>query len=172
MRKKKKVRLSRNSLKWLRTFHLYLACVWGGGASSLFAIHCLYRPGSAGELYARNLALLYVDSYILVPSAIGCMVTGLLYCHLTRWGYLKYRWIIVKLASNLIFLLAGFFWFIPWLGRMTETSLTMDRLMEIDPGYAAAMQVHMAMAASQALLVFVLVVISVFKPWGRTGANW
>jgi len=170
--KKKEARLSKNAMKWLRTFHLYLACVWGGGASSLFAIHCLYRPDSGPELYARNLALLYVDNYILVPSAIGCMVTGLLYCHLTRWGYLRYHWIIVKFAANLLFLLTGFFWFIPWIARMVETSLAMNRYMEIDPGYTAAMRIHMIMAASQAVLVFLLIIISVFKPWGRTRINF
>jgi len=168
--KRKKAKLSTNAQKWLRVFHLYLACIWGGGASSLFAIHCLYTPESGLELYARNVALLYVDNYILMPSAIGCLLSGLFYCHLSNWGYMKHYWILGKLFANIVFLLVGFFWFIPWFDRMVKYSLTMDRYVAIDPGYAAAMQIHMAMAATQALLVFVLVVISVFKPWGRTGA--
>jgi hypothetical protein len=170
--KKRRTKPPGTGRKLLRALHLYLACVWGGGASSLFAIHCLYTPETGTELYARNLALLYVDSYILVPSALGCLLTGLLYCHLTSWGYLKYYWLIAKLGANLIFLLAGFFWFIPWIGRMVETSFRMGRFMEIDPGYHAAMQIHMVMAASQAILVFVLVLISVFKPWGKSGLDW
>lgn len=170
MRRKER-NLQARAQKWLRIFHLYLASVWGGGASSLFAIHCLYRPDSRPELYARNLALLYVDNYVLLPSAAGCLVTGLLYCYLSRWGYLKYYWIIAKLIANLLLLLAGFLWFIPWLDRMLQSSPAPGRYMEIDPGYTASMQVHMAMAAVQALLVFVLVVISVFKPWGRTSAT-
>lgn len=165
------MKLPTNAQKWLRIFHLYLASVWGGGASSLFAIHCLYTPDSWPELHARNLALLYVDNYILVPSAAGCLLTGLLYCHLTKWGYLKYYWIIGKLIANFLFLFVGYFWFIPWIDRMVKASSATDRYMEIDSGYIASMQIHIAMTAAQALLVFALVVISVFKPWGRTNVK-
>ena len=158
--------------KWLRTFHIYLGCIWGGGASSLFALHCLYNPDSGPELFARNMALIYIDSYILVPSAIGCLLTGLLYCHLTRWGYLKYYWVIAKWACTGLFIIIGFFWFIPWLDRMAETSLAMRNLTAVDPTYSAKMYIHMIMAAAQATLVFFMVTISVFKPWGKTGVKW
>jgi len=172
MGRRNTAKLPTTGQKWLRTFHLYLACVWGGGASSLFAIHCLYRPSPGPELYARNLALLYVDNWILVPSALGCLVTGLLYCHLTRWGYFRYWWIIAKLVANSLLLLIGFFWFVPFIVRMVKFSRAAARYMEIDPGYNAAMLVHMAVAAVQALLVLLLVILSVFKPWGRTGWQW
>jgi hypothetical protein len=165
-------KLSVRAGKWLKTFHIYLACIWGGGAASLFAIHCLFNPDPGPELFARNLALIYVDDYIMMPSALGCLITGLVYAQLTTWGYLKYYWIIVKGSANMIFLLAGYFWFIPWLGRMAETSLRMRSYLLTDPAYDAAMQVHMAMAFGQAVLVFILVLLSVFKPWGKTGINW
>ncbi len=169
---KTKNTISGNGLRWLRTFHIYLGCVWGGGASSLFALHCLFNPDYGPELYARNTALVYIDNYILIPSAIGCLLTGLLYCYLTKWGYLRYYWVIVKWACNAVFILAGLFWFVPWLEKMMATSLAMKTFTEIDPTYRAEMYIHMAMAAGQALLVFVMVVISVFKPWGRTGIKW
>ena len=166
-------KLSTRTRKWLKTFHIYLACVWGGGAASLFAIHCLFTPESGPELYGRNIAMIYVDNYIIMPAAIGCMVTGLIYAQLTNWGYLKYYWIIVKGTANILFLVAGFFfWFIPWLERVAETSLTMRNYLVIDPSYDVAMYVHMAMVFSQAALVFFLVILSVFKPWGKTGMNW
>jgi len=38
----------------------------------------------------------------------------------------------------------------------------------VDPSFAAPMFFHIAMAGSQALLVLLIVIISVFKPWGRT----
>ena len=169
---RKITKLPTTAQKWLRTFHLYLACTWGGGAASLFAIHCLYRPGPGPELHARNLALLYVDTYILMPSAVGCLLSGLLYCQLSKWGYVKYYWIIGKLIANLGFLFAGFFWFVPLIHRMVNSSWTMDRYRETDPAFTSTMHLHMAMIAAQALLVFVVILISVFKPWGRTHLNW
>lgn len=160
--------ISTRTRNWLNAFHIYLGCVWGGGASSLFALHCLYNPNSGPELYARNIALIYIDNYLLVPSAIGCLLTGLLYCHFTKWGYLRYHWVIVKWASTAIFTLAGFLWFIPWLEKMAELSTSIRAFTTVDPTYGAGMYLHMAMAAAQALLVLFLVIISVFKPWGKT----
>lgn len=166
--KKTQATLPAKGRKWLRTFHIYLGGIWGGGASSLFALHCLYNPDSGPEIYARNMALIYIDSYIIGPAAIGCLLTGLLYCHLTRWGYLRYYWVIVKLAATGLFIITGFLWFIPWLAKLAETSSAMRNLAAIDPTYNAETYIHMAMAASQAILVFFIVMISVFKPWGRT----
>ena len=66
----------------------------------------------------------------------------------------------------------GFFWFIPWLDEMAATSLAMRNFTVVDPTYNAKMYTHMAMAAAQAILVFFMVTISVFKPWGRTKIKW
>ena len=92
--------LSGTATKWLKTLHIFLACVWGGGASSLFAIHCLFSPDTGPVLYARNMALIYVDSYIILPSSIGCLLTGLIYSQCTRWGDVKYHWLIVKRLAS------------------------------------------------------------------------
>lgn len=164
--------LKGNAKKWLKVMHVFLAGTWGGGAASLFALHCLLTPASGPELYMRNLALISVDSYIIVPSAVGCLLTGLICCQFTSWGYLKYYWLMVKTGANLLFLVAGFFWFIPWLNRMAASSLTARGYARIDPSYDIAMYGHAAMAAAQVLLVFALVVVSVFKPWGKTGIRW
>lgn len=163
------MKLSAGTIKWLKVIHIYLGCIWGGGAASLFALHCLFFPESGPELYARNMALIYVDTFIIIPSSVGCLLTGLFYAQFTRWGYLKYYWIIVKWSSNLTVVIAGFLWFVPWLDRMKESSMAVRSQIVVDPSFMAPMFVHIAMAAGQALLVFFIVTISVFKPWGKTG---
>jgi hypothetical protein len=163
------LKLSRINQKWLKVLHIYFGGIWAGGAASLFAIHCLYPPSSGPELYARNMALIYIDNYIIIPAAIVSCLTGLLYSHLTRWGYLKYYWIIVKWAFTIIFIVIGFLWLIPWLNEMFEVSMTMRSSMVIDSSsYDVAMITHLAMTLGQAVLLFFVVAISVFKPWGRT----
>ena len=104
----------------------------------------------------------------LLPSAFGCFLTGIFYCHLTSWGYFKYRWIIVKLFSTLFFFIGGLLYFSPWINRMVNASPILGQYSAIDPGYNAAIQFHAIMTASQTFLVFLLVVFSVFKPWGKT----
>ena len=162
------LKISGRSLKWLKAMHIYLGSVWGGGAASLFALHCLYFPDTGPELYARNMALIYIDSYIIIPSAVGVLLTGLLYTQFTKWGYVKYYWVIAKWSSTLVFVLAGFFWIVPWLNRLRESSLLYRGQTLVDPSFSAPMFSHIVMAAAQALLVLFIVIISVFKPWGRT----
>jgi len=38
--------------------------------------------------------------------------------------------------------------------------------------YAVAMSVHLAMTVVQAVLLFFIVIISIFKPWGKTQYQW
>lgn len=162
------LKLAPRAVKWLKALHIYLGAVWGGGAASLFALHCLYFPNTGPELYARNMALIYIDSFIIIPAAVGVLLTGLFYAHFTKWGYVKYYWIIIKWFSTLVFVLAGFFWIVPWLNRLKETSTLFRDQITVDPSFAAPMFLHLAMAGGQALLVLIIVIISVFKPWGRT----
>ena len=164
-------KLPHRAVKWLKAIHIYLGGIWGGGAASLFALHCLYFPDTGPELYARNLALIYIDTFIIIPSALGVLLTGLVYAQFTKWGYLKYYWVIVKWLSTLVFVLVGLFLIVPWLNRLKETSLIFRDQITVDPSFSAPMFSHIAMAAIQALLVLFIVIVSVFKPWGKTGIS-
>ena len=115
------------------------------------------------------MAMIYIDNYIIIPAAIGSCLTGLLYSHLTKWGYLKYYWVIAKWIFTITFIVIGFFWLIPWLNNMLEVSTTLRNSLVIDSSsYDVAMSVHLAMTVLQSVLLFFVVIISVFKPWGRT----
>lgn len=97
------------------------------------------------------------------------LLTGLFYAHFTEWGYLRYYWIIAKWLSTLVFVLVGLLWIVPLLGRVRETSMTFRAQLTVDPSFSGPMYLHIAMAAVQALLVLCIVIISIFRPWGRTG---
>ena len=163
------MKLTTKNQKWLKVLHVYLGGIWGGGAASLFALQCLYPTNSGAEIYARNMAMIFIDNYIIIPAAIGSCLTGLIYSHLTRWGYLKYYWVMVKWTLTIMFIAIGFFWLIPWLNNMLEVSTAMRNLPVIDSNsYDMAMSVHLAMTVLQTVLLFFVVFISIFKPWGRT----
>lgn len=167
-KKMKNLILSSFATKWFKTVHIFFACAWGGSASSIFAIHSLFIPDTGPELYARNLSLIYIDNHIVIPSAVGCLVTGFVYSQFTTWGYVKYYWVIAKWATLGIVIIAGLVWFIPWLDKMAELSNTVRGMAKVDPSYHIAMNTHTIMAAGQIIIIFFLVAISVFKPWGKT----
>jgi hypothetical protein len=163
------MKLSTKKQKWLKVLHIYLGGIWGGGAASLFAIHCMYPANSGAELYARNMAMIFIDNYIIIPAAIGSCMTGLIYSHLTKWGYTKYYWVMAKWILTIAFITIGFFWLIPWLNNMLVISEAIRYSPVIDSSsFDVAMSVHFAMTVLQTILLFFVVMISVFKPWGRT----
>jgi hypothetical protein len=167
------LKLSPQNQKWLKVLHVYLGGIWAGGAASLFAIHCLYPTSSGAELYIRNITMIYIDNYVIIPAAMGSCLTGLLYSHLTKWGYLKYYWIIVKWVFTIIFIAIGFFWLIPWLENMLEASTAIRHLHMIDSSnYDVDMSFHFAMTIAQTVLILIIVIVSIFKPWGRTNYKW
>jgi hypothetical protein len=115
----------------------------------------------------------YIDNYVIIPAAVGSCLTGLLYSHLTNWGYLKHYWIIFKWAFTIIFIVIGFFWLIPWLDTMLEASIAIRHLHMIDPSiYDVDISFHFAMTIVQTVLILFIVIISIFKPWGRTKYRW
>ncbi len=115
------------------------------------------------------MAMIFIDNYIIIPAAIGSCLTGLIYSHLTKWGYVKYYGVMVKWILTIVFIIIGFFWLIPWLNNMLEISEAMRYSPVIDSSSLdVAMSVHFAMTALQTILLFFLVMISVFKPWGKT----
>jgi len=167
------LKLSTNNQKWLKVLHVFLGGIWAGGAASLFALHCLYPTNSGAELYARNIAMIHIDNYIIIPAAIGSCLTGLLYSHLTKWGYLKYYWVIAKWIFTIIFIVIGFFWLIPWLNNMLEASNAIRYAHMVDSSnFDVDMSFHLAMTVVQTVLLFFVVIISIFKPWGRTQYKW
>jgi hypothetical protein len=167
------LKLSTNNQKWLKVLHVFLGGIWAGGAASLFALHCLYPTNSGPELYARNIAMIHIDNYIIIPAAIGSCLTGLLYSHLTKWGYLKYYWVIAKWIFTIIFIVIGFFWLIPWLNSMLEVSNSIRYAHMVDSSnYDVDMSYHLAMTVVQTVLLFFVVIISIFKPWGKTKYKW
>lgn len=167
------MKLSRNSQKLLKVLHVYLGGIWSGGAASLFAIHCLYFPDSGPELYARNLALIVIDFYIIIPAAVGSCITGLLYSQMTNWGYFKHYWIIVKWGLTVFFVILGFFWLVPWIREMFEISEALRSIDIIDYSqYDVTTNIHLVMTVLQTLLLLFIITISVIKPWGRTNYKW
>ena len=161
------------SQKLLKVLHVYFGGIWSGGAASLFAIHCLYFPNSGPELYARNMALIFIDYYIIIPAAVGSCLTGLLYSQFTGWGYVKHYWVIIKWVSTIFFIALGFFWFVPWLHEMIEASMLLRNTPVIDYSrYDVATYIHMGMTIVQTVLLLFLVIISILKPWGRTQYRW
>ncbi|WP_407309680.1 hypothetical protein [Desulfosporosinus sp. SB140] len=83
------------SKTWLKGFHVLFACAWLGSALAMVLVLALKaQPNSGFQLYSVTSLLTVIDDFIIVPGAIGCLLTGLLYSVFTKWGLTKFYWII------------------------------------------------------------------------------
>ena len=152
-------------LKWLKTFHMFFACLWGGGAMGLVILQLAIRPQTGDALHMRDLCIKTIDDYIIVSGAFGCMATGILFAVFTSWGFFKYRWVIIKWVVNIGFIIAGYVYFIPWLDHAEVLSNRMRLTALQDAEYLHTKTLNLEMAVFQVLVLFVLIFVSVFKPW-------
>ena len=100
-------KMSARGQKWLKSIHVIFACLWVGGAMALTVMNFAMKAGDGMELYGINLSMKFIDYFIIIPGAVGLLLTGLVYSVFTNWGWLKHNWIIVKWIINLFGVICG-----------------------------------------------------------------
>ena len=106
----------------------------------------------APQLYT---AMELLGDLVVLPLALGSLVTGVVLSLGTKWGLVKHRWVLVKFVLTVIAVVA------------TTFSLRSGLHEAADGVVAAGGDVLAAACVSLALYTF-NTVLSVFKPWGRT----
>ena len=153
---------------WLLSSHVGFIGLWFGTALSMVIIALSNRNTTNGdELYAINSIVKLLDDFIVIPAAVGSLLTGGLLSWLTVWGFVKFYWVIVKWISTLVLITFGTFWLGPWTNAMTSISDT-ERLKALEnPLYMFDVKGVIIGGGIQTLCLLVIIAISVLKPWGR-----
>jgi len=154
-------------VKWLKAAHLLFACLWVGGALSVFFIQAVLRAQGA-ELYGMDLAAKLADDLVIIPGALGCLLTGLAYSLFTPWGFFRHRWVAVKWGITVFGVLFGTFFLGPWLNSLAPVSKELGFAALGDYGYMRARDLNMVWGGVQTATLIFAVFISVLKPW-RSG---
>jgi len=64
------------SKAWLKGFHVLFACAWLGAALSMVLVLSMKaQPNSELQLYAVTSSLTVIDDLIIIPGAMGCLLT-------------------------------------------------------------------------------------------------
>ena len=145
------------------------AGLWVGGAFGLNLMLLLPgSPGSGGELLGYNEACKFVDDFVVIPGAIGCLVTGLLFSILSPWGFFKHRWVAVKWVLTVLCILFGTFYLGPRINGQPPISMAdgLDALQ--NPVYLSNLSGNIKGGLTQMALITFMVAISVLRPWRAT----
>lgn len=157
---------------WLLSAHIGFAALWTGTVLSM----CLLsfrntKAVSADTLYALNSAINLLDDYIVIPSAIGSVVTATLLCWTTNYGFTKFYWVISKWFLTTGLVIFGTFWLFPW-GNTAEYIAAQEGLHAFaNPTYLFDAKGVLVGTLAQVLFLSVIISISVLKPWGRRASK-
>lgn len=161
------MKLSPKGMKALKVVHIISAVVWFGSAVSMNLLRHFAGNLDAAGMYWMAEILEAIDMKILVPGAIGCLLTGIVYGIFTKWGFFKYRWVAVKWVLTLFMILFGTFYMRP----MVKENVIIGKAIMSGYGDAGQYWQNVADNAVAGLLQLVLLtavtVISVYKPWKR-----
>jgi len=154
---------------WLKSFHVFFAAAWIGGAISLIVLPLvsIYLVKNPNYTHAINLAIKFIDIFVTIPAAIGSIITGFMLSLLTNWGFFKHKWVTLKWIITSVVILVGAIWIGPWISDLIQMSASPGFNRLENQTYQATENKYIFLHTSQTLLLIYLVFMSIFKPWKK-----
>lgn len=159
-------KLSVKRKRWWLFSHIVTVIVYFCGVGGALTLGLLaYFMSDQTLVYAAQYFIRFFDWFLIIPGAIGSLITGIWLSVRTNWGGLtKYYWVLVKLLGNMAAIIFGSIWIRQWIGQSIDFA---KKSPFPNPSYLLNHSLlMMGMSAMLALLTF-LVIISIFKPWGK-----
>jgi uncharacterized membrane protein len=152
--------------KWLKFFHLVFSMSWFGSSLSLLALNFFMpQPDSASALVFQHVIFYRVATIIVSAASVLSLITGLLLCWKSAWGFFRHWWVVIKLFATVAVILFCIIVTGPAAEKLIELSRTLGMAALHNPAYLAdRMLSDMVQPAISAILIF-FVYLSVFKPW-------
>ncbi len=157
-------KLSTQGRLWLKSIHIVFSVLLLGGAACILVLRA--SGWSDGEhAHALDHAIVLIEQGIIIPAATGALLTGFLESWLTTWGFVRYRWIIVKWFVLIAAILFGSLWLGPWASEMADITEEQGAGALANPQYLQVRLMHTFLFSIQTLALAALPFISVIKPW-------
>jgi len=154
--------------RWLKFLHMVFSMSWFGGTVSLVAlIFLIPPPDSASALVLHHIIFHRVATVIVATASVLSLLTGLLLCWKSHWGFFRHWWIIIKLFITVAVIVFCSIVSGPAVEELIELSRTFGiEVLHNETYLLKKMLVDIVEPAIVVLLIFVLY-LSVFKPWSK-----
>jgi hypothetical protein len=160
-------KMTNKGQRWLKSFHVFFSCCWVGAAVCLTTAMFFTNATDGMQLYGIHIALKFIDDFIIIPGAMGCLLTSLIYSLFTNWGWFKHRWITVKWIINVGGVIFGTFWLGPWLNSLPSIAKLEGLNALANQTYVHNQNMLYVWGTLQAATLVFAVFISVLKPWKK-----
>jgi hypothetical protein len=163
-------RVSPPVYRLLLTTHIVVSGVWLGVAVAkltLSLVALITGAQGVGEALYSSMRVVYLA---FPPTAVATLVTGVLLSLGTKWGLLRHYWVATKLALSIGVIVTG----IALADRLVQESIAAPGGGAIGGGaiteiVLAPATLLISLSVAHVLMLGVATVLSVYKPWGRTG---
>ena len=153
--------------RWLKAFHVFFSMIWiGAGITTTIIPFVTGNITSGAELYAYNEAIQMGD-LIIIPCAILCVITGLLLCWQTPFGFFKYWSVVIPLVAWAVAIVLGIAFLGPWNEDLVRISKAEGLAALQNEEYLYALRMVKILGAVQVILLIFAAFVSVIRPWGR-----
>ncbi len=155
--------------KMAESFSCTFSMTWiGAGITTTIIPFVTGNTTSGAELYAYNKAIELGD-LIVIPCAVLCVITGLLLCWQTPWGFFKYWSVVIPLVAWTVAIVLGIACLGPWTSDLVRISKA-EGLAALQNGeYLYALQMMKIVGSVWIIILIFAAFVSVIKPWGRIG---
>jgi hypothetical protein len=151
--------------KTVLVLHVMTAVGWLGVTFADLALGTTALTTDSPEIqHAMLHALGVIADVVLIPIAWSAFLTGLLLALGTRWGLIRYKWVLTKFLLTTLVVTLTTFTLTPELKARRDAveSTGADQLVPLD-------EMSMISAGIVSTSVYTIcVLLSVVKPWGRT----
>lgn len=153
---------------WLLSAHIVFAALWTGTVLSMFLLSWKNKNSTNSEmLYTLHSAVNLLDDYVVIPAAIGSVLTASILCWLTNYGFTKFWWVISKWLLSISLIIFGTFWLYPWSNN--AEAIAQQQGIEAFTSRLYSWDVRGVLIGTtvQIIVLLIIIGISVIKPWGR-----
>jgi len=155
------------ALKILTGLHLIcLGLVMGAAAGLLVSLRLMYTRGDNLDHLTADLFQATLVNGLFIWALCGLLATSIAFSLFSSWGFSRHTWIVLKWVGLALMVLCSANWLIPAVDGMAALSDGLYSIPDAGERYSALFRQAAAMASVVTGIGVILVVLSVFKPFG------
>jgi hypothetical protein len=160
-------KLGQGGQKWLKAFHSVFASLWVGSAIVLAVKQFFISGSTGGELYGIQSTMEFIDDFLIIPGAIGVLLTAIVYSMWTNWGWFKHKWVLVKWVICVYGIFFGTYPLGPWQSELVHIAHEKGLGALTDPVYVHNKYMLYMFGTFQVVTLIFAVVITAIRPWQK-----
>ena len=163
--------LGASARNWLLSFHILFVSIWLGTALFTILLRLNNRAMTSDEALRVLHNLSNKSDQLIYVSVLGVLITSLLIATLTKWGFFKFRWMVVVWIIFLANIIVGATVLSPFKKNIQEIAEISGLSALQNPVYVRNHALLTIGGISQVLLLFLAILLVKLKPWGKRQAQ-